>query len=127
MVDMAIPEHVSDTRARERRVSPEADTAVGVKYDKDKTQLDLFPPEALEAIGQVLTYGANKYAAHNWRKGIDWSRLYGAALRHLNRWNAGEDIDPESGLPHLAHAGCCVVFLIASAQSGLGTDDRWRK
>ncbi len=106
--------------------SPEANAKTGVKYDGGKTRLGLLPPEALEAIGQVLSYGAKKYAAHNWRKGIEWSRLYDALLRHLNRWNAGEDTDPESGLPHLAHAGCCIVFLIASAKSNHGTDDRWR-
>lgn len=99
----------------------------GVKFDTGKTALGLFPPEALESIGRVLTYGANKYAAHNWRKGMAWSRYYDALLRHLNAWNAGEDIDPESGLPHLAHAGCCIAFLLASQAAGLGADDRWRK
>ena len=99
----------------------------GVKYDAGKPMLGLFPFEALTEIGKVLTYGAKKYEAHNWRKGMAWSRYYDALLRHLNAWNSGEDIDPESGLMHLAHAGCCLVFLIASAVTGLGRDDRWRK
>lgn len=97
------------------------------KFDGGKTQLDLFPHEALEEIGKVFTYGAAKYSRMNWRLGMDWSRLYGALLRHLNAWNSGEDKDPESGLPHLAHAGCCVTMLLASQISNLGTDDRWRK
>lgn len=98
----------------------------GLKFDGEKTCLDLFPFEALEEISKVLTYGAKKYAAHNWRLGMSWSRYYAACLRHLNAWNSGQDIDPESGLSHLAHAGCCMAFLIASAVSNLGTDDRWR-
>lgn len=96
------------------------------KFDHGKTRLGLLPTEALEEIGKVLTYGADKYAAHNWRKGLDYSRLYDAALRHLNAWNAGQDTDPESGLMHLAHAGCCIMFLIANQVTGLGQDDRWR-
>lgn len=99
----------------------------GVKYDADKIPMGLFPPEAMEQISEVLGYGARKYATHNWRNGMRWSRLYDALLRHLNAWNSGENTDPESGLPHLAHAGCCLVFLIASQKSELGIDDRWRR
>jgi hypothetical protein len=57
---------------------------------------------------------------------MNWSRYYGAALRHLNKWNSGVDVDDESGLPHLAHAGCCIAFLLASQISGHGTDDRFK-
>lgn len=96
------------------------------KYDEGKPPLDLFPPEALIEIGKVLGFGANRYGRYNWREGMDWGRMLAAALRHLNAWNAGEDTDPDSGLPHLAHAGCCITFLIAYEKSGIGTDDRWK-
>ena len=99
----------------------------GTKHDSNKNRLELLPFEALEDIAEVLTFGAQKYDAHNWRKGFAWSRLLGAALRHLFAWARGEDKDPESGLSHLAHAGCCILFLITHQAEGLGKDDRWKK
>lgn len=98
-----------------------------VKFDDNKPPLDLIPYSALELEAQVLAFGAQKYDAHNWRKGMNWSRLIGAALRHLNAYNAGENIDPESGLGHLGHARCCLAFLIEYQQEQLGTDDRYNK
>ena len=86
----------------------------GKKNDSEKTRLDLIPCEAIEAIGQAFTHGAGKYGDHNWRRGIDFSRLYGATLRHLNAFWAGEDIDADSGLPHLALAGAEICMLMSS-------------
>ena len=85
----------------------------GEKYDTEKVMMQLFPPEAIVEISRVLTYGAKKYAPRNWEKGIEYSRVFGALQRHLWAWWGGEENDPESGLTHLAHAGCCLVFLIA--------------
>jgi hypothetical protein len=96
------------------------------KHDQQKTRLELIPPEFLEGVGKVLTFGAKKYAAGNWASGdgFDWSRLYGALLRHMMAWANGEDVDPESGLSHLYHAGCMLAFLAAHVERGMGTDDR---
>lgn len=99
---------------------------VAVKHDTGKVRLELLSVPAMEAIAEVMTFGAKKYAAHNWRKGFEWSRLFGAALRHLFAALRGEDKDPESGLPHLAHAGCCIMFLLEHYLCNLGTDDRYR-
>lgn len=96
-----------------------------LKYDKDKVPLELLAPTALTEIAKVLQFGAKKYSAHNWRKGMNWSRLLGAALRHLFAYIRGEDKDPETGLSHLAHLGCCVMFLLEYQLLGLGTDDRY--
>lgn len=98
----------------------------GVKADAGKAPVELFPPEAILEISKVLAFGAAKYDAWNWAKGMRWSRLAGAAMRHLLAWLMGEDKDPESGLSHLAHLGCCVVFLITYEARSLGTDDRHR-
>lgn len=97
-----------------------------VKFDAGKPQLDLLPTLALWGVGEVLTYGAAKYAAHNWRKGLAYSRLTSAALRHLFSFIRGENNDPESGLPHLDHAACCILFLSELQKTNTGTDDRWR-
>lgn len=97
-----------------------------LKYDKEKIRLELIPPEFIEATGKGLTYGAVKYSPGNWAAGdgFEWSRLYGALLRHLNSWNSGEDVDPESGNLHLDHACCMLAFLVAHTRRGIGTDDR---
>lgn len=60
----------------------------------------------------------------NWEKGLAWGRLSGALLRHLWAWMRGEERDPESGLPHLAHMACCALMLLASTLRGVGEDDR---
>ena len=96
----------------------------GIKHDTSKVQVELLPPASLEEIAKVLTFGAKKYASWNWSKGIAYSRLLGAALRHLFAWARGEDKDPESGLSHLAHAGCCIVFLIWMEKFRPDLDDR---
>jgi len=98
----------------------------GVKHDIGKPRTDLLPTAPLLAIAGVLGFGANKYAAHNWRAGFSYSRLIGAALRHILAYNDGEDKDPESGLSHLAHAGCCILFLLEQEAKGTGTDDRFK-
>lgn len=87
--------------------------AEGVKFDADKLRYDLVPPEALEQIAEVLTYGARKYAPDNWKTVSDpYARYYAAAMRHMEARRMGEVDDPESGLPHLAHASCCLMFML---------------
>lgn len=84
----------------------------GVKHDKEKPPVDLVPYEAVEEIARVLAFGAEKYGSFNWTKGIEFRRLIAAAQRHIGAYNSGEDTDEESGLNHLAHAGCCIAFLL---------------
>jgi hypothetical protein len=85
----------------------------GIKHDEGKNRLDLIPTEALEEIGKVYTFGAQKYNANNWRLGFKFSRIIGATLRHFYRFMRGEDHDQESGLLHLAHAGWGILTLIS--------------
>jgi hypothetical protein len=94
----------------------------GTKDDNGKTRYDLFPPEALEYIGRVLTYGATKYAARNWEDGISYGRLIAATLRHIFKWMAREQCDPETGISHLAHAACNLMFLLAYEARGIGLE-----
>lgn len=84
----------------------------GIKYDSDKVRLDLWSPYAIQETGVVLTFGAEKYVAYNWARGLLYSRVYAALLRHLLAWWNGEELDSETGRPHLAHAMCCLMFLL---------------
>ena len=98
----------------------------GRKDDGGKARMDLIPPEAVFALGEVLRYGAEKYAARNWEAGMSWGRVFGACMRHMWAWWRGEQRDPETGFSHLWHALCCIAFLVAYEQRGAGTDDRFR-
>lgn len=95
-----------------------------MKYDGEKVRLDLLPVQPIIEIGKVLTYGAKKYSERNWEKGLAWSRCYGAALRHLLAWQSGETNDPETGLNHLAHAACEILFLLEFSRTHPELDDR---
>lgn len=99
----------------------------GVKHDAEKIRTDLYSTVALEELAKVLTFGARKYGAQNWRRGMAWSRLLGAAIRHIFAFMRGENLDHETGLPHLAHAMCCLMFLLEYYITGNGSDDRWNE
>ncbi|MBW1931420.1 MAG: hypothetical protein JRI56_00035 [Deltaproteobacteria bacterium] len=90
----------------------------GKKFDEGKNRLDLVPPEFIEAVGWVLTFGAKKYGPDNWKEGIETDRIYGATMRHLMAWRRGEKTDSESGLSHLWHVACNLAFLIYFEQKG---------
>lgn len=97
----------------------------GRKDDSEKVRMDLLDPYAMEQLAAVLTFGAKKYEAHNWRKGIVYSRLIAACLRHVLAFLGGQDRDEETGLPHMAHAMCCCMFILGLSRSGLkDLDDR---
>jgi len=96
----------------------------GRKDDSAKSRLDLIPPEAVFALGEILSYGAEKYSARNWEAGMSWGRVFGAAMRHLWAWWGGERNDAETGRSHLWHALCCIAFLVAYEERNTGTDDR---
>jgi len=97
-----------------------------IKFDTDKLPLNLLSTEAMNQTAAVLKFGAIKYAEHNWRNGFQWSRPLAAAMRHLTAFNDGEDRDPESGLSHLAHAACCIMFLLEFEKTHKELDDRYK-
>lgn len=104
----------------------------GLKNDAGKPRMELLDWYAMEQIARVLSYGAEKYTKggvrgeHNWRKGLSFSRLLGAVLRHLFAYLCGEDKDPETGLSHLAHAGCGIMFLLWHEKNRPDLDDRYK-
>lgn len=96
----------------------------GIKADEGKARYDLIPEGPLNEVAQVLNYGCNKYSARNWEKGLLFGRCFAAMNRHMWAFWRGEDIDPESGLMHLAHVVCNAMFLMEYSLRGTGTDDR---
>ena len=90
----------------------------------EKLPLDLLPFDALEEIARVLEFGAKKHGRRDWERGLSWSGLAAKILRHLFAWMRGADRDDESGRLHLAHAACCLLFLLSHHIRQIGTDDR---
>ncbi len=93
-------------------------------FSEGKAGLDQLPAEVLVEWARVFDYGAEKYARDNWKLGTDWHQFYGSALRHITRWWMGENIDPETGLHHLAHALWNIATLRYYQIHNLGIDDR---
>jgi hypothetical protein len=98
----------------------------GLKFDAGKPRMELLPQRALIEVSQVLTFGSKKYEAWNWAKGMSWTRLIGAALRHIAYWSTGETKDPETGLNHLSHAACDLLFLLEYQHFRQEFDDRYK-
>lgn len=83
--------------------------------------------DLMEMVARVREFGAKKYDRDNWRKGFKYSRSIAAALRHIEAFNEGEDLDPESGLLHIGHAVCCLEHLINDYLHHPENDDRYKK
>lgn len=98
----------------------------GVKHDSNKIRVELLSPIAIQEIAKVLTFGAVKYGDSNWRLGLKWTRVLGACIRHVISYMGGQDKDPETGLSHLAHAGCCIMFLLEYEVTHKEFDDRYK-
>jgi len=102
----------SDTGFVDEVLASQTATTGGRKFDGNKLEYGLLPPLALEETVKVLTFGAQKYERDNWQKVPDSKRRYFDALqRHMWAWKQGEQNDQESGINHLAHAMCCLMFL----------------
>ena len=83
----------------------------GLKFDDGKLRWDLLPLDCIEDLVKILTFGANKYGVNNWQK-VEEDRYFAALMRHLVASRLGESNDSESGLSHLSHAMCNVLFLL---------------
>lgn len=84
-----------------------------IKYDDNKTDWSLVPFESLEGMVRVLEFGAKKYDNWNWTNdgGFPYTRVLRSCLRHIFSYMRGEDNDPESGLSHIHHAMCNLLFI----------------
>ena len=92
---------------------------VGMKFDQGKARPGLLPPSALLAVARVLEFGSRKYADNNWKHVAGAKTRYmDAAMRHLLQYLSGELEDKETGESHLAHAMCCLLFLLDAEETG---------
>jgi len=84
----------------------------GLKLDDGKLNWSLMPFGALQEVVKVLEFGSKKYAPNNWQY-VDNAdeRYWNAAMRHLIAYKTESANDSETGLSHLAHAICCMLFL----------------
>lgn len=96
----------------------------GMKFDGEKPRHDLISPLALDELAKVLAFGAKKYEPYNWAKGIKYTRILGAILRHTYAYLRGESVDPETGINHIAHAMCGCMFLLHYEKMRPEFDDR---
>lgn len=97
----------------------------GARANKGKLEWHQLPMFALAGSVRVFMYGGKKYTKANWCKGMPWSVVYDCAMRHLMAWQRGEELDSESGLPHLDHALTNLVFLSAYRDLYPEGDDRF--
>jgi hypothetical protein len=101
------------TLENHRQSSLYNEEAPGMKFDSDKPRTDLLPPKTMLEVSRVLGFGADKYDAENWRKVEEHQDRYtAAALRHIFSHMEGKTFDSESGLSTLAHAICCLSFIL---------------
>jgi hypothetical protein len=103
------------------------DPETGAKKQIKKAQLGAIDPKALLLLAEAAGYGAEKYEQYNYLKGYPWSLSFNAMMRHaLAFWN-GEDLDPESGLPHMVHAAWHGLAMTSFLTRELGVDDRFKE
>lgn len=69
-----------------------------------------YPLAGLDRAIAIMEHGALKYGLNNWQAMADWDRYESAGDRHLGQYLAGQKLDKDSGLEHLAHWQCNVLF-----------------
>ena len=90
-----------------------------------KVPMQLIPPVAEELMARVLEGGAAKYGIFNWREqSIAIQTYIGAIMRHTAAIRRGEDIDTESGLPHMAHIMATAAIVLDATEHQTLIDDR---
>ena len=113
---IATPDHGGFANPIQQLVGdPKPVLTTATKHDQGKTQWHLLPWDSVEEIVRVMEFGAGKYNPFNWMEngGFKYSRIFNSSMRHFIAWFwHREDLDPETGLSHLAHLGCNVLFLL---------------
>ena len=116
--------HVVDWSKAPQDMEAPRDNKKASHFSGGKSGVDQIPVEVLLEWCDVFTYGETKYGRDNWKSGTDWHEFYGSALRHMLKFWAGEDIDPESGRPHIVMAIWNLGAIRYYQLHGLGKDTR---
>lgn len=103
------------------------DSTTGAQKEVKGARFDLIPAGALWALAEHYGKGAKKYDDNQWRKGMDWWKLFSAMMRHAWQWWGGEDVDEETGSSHLMAIAWHAFALFTYQQEMRGTDGRWKK
>ena len=111
------PENSTETRTT---------SSTGAEKGVKAEAFSLLPVEALEKVARHYRIGAEKYSAHNWRAGYEWSKSYDALQRHANAFWRGEDMDAETGSPHMAAVAFHALALLTFMDEQPGFDDRYK-
>lgn len=111
--------------------TPTGEIPTAIKHDVGKTDWAILPLDALEEIIKVFQFGEKKYARGNYAngEGLEYTRILNSLMRHTTSFMRGEDNDPETGLSHMAHAGCCTLMLLhyITHQEQFSTNDNRAK
>lgn len=121
MKDSEYYERIGESPSQGVKKDTNPKDALGIK----KAPMSTLPTGPAYEVALAMLEGARKYGRHNYRiKGVRGSVYYDAALRHLCEWWEGEDVDPDSGLNHIAKAIACLFVLRDSMLMENWTDDR---
>jgi len=103
---------------------PESSNALRFNKNKPKVTLALDAYHSLDGAAEVFEKGLEKYSRGNWQKGLLWTENMDSMMRHILAFNSGEDLDPESGLPHVDHITCNALMLAQNDRIHPQLDDR---
>lgn len=98
---------------------------LGLRFNESKVKWSLVDFDCFEDMVKVLEFGAKKYAAWNWKKGLKITEVMESLQRHQNAIAKGENLDPESKLPHIGHLQCNAMFLAYMLKYKPEMDDRF--
>lgn len=131
IVDEALEEsacHIEKRSGDERRCDHRRKNDTALRFNEGKARLSLLldAPHAVEGVVEVLEYGCKKYSRSNWKKGLNHTEVIDSMLRHISSYLKGEDVDKESGLPHVDHVATNAIFLSELVRIKPEFDDRKR-
>jgi hypothetical protein len=97
-----------------------------LRFNDGKRKLSMVfeMPDAIDGVTRVLEFGAEKYARCNYVHGLPYTEVVDSTLRHLMCFINGEQVDKESGLHHVHHAACNLLFLSQYVVTNHDKDDR---